>query len=95
MFKSVNLKNRIIIFIFMIFPLLISAQSLRSKVNSGNEHYRAGEYEQALSKYNDALLDDQLNEKVLFNQADALFKMEKESRRKHSYQRFYNHEIFR
>lgn len=62
---------------FMLLPFILSAQSLREKVNEGNEHYYAGEYEQAVNKYKDALLDEPLNDKILFNEADALYKMQK------------------
>jgi len=68
-------------------PILLSAQSLRSKVNKGNEQYQASEYEQALGSYKDALLDDPLNENILFNEADALFKMEKYQEAREGYQK--------
>jgi len=70
-----------------LLPFCLWAQSLRSKVNSANEQYHDGNYEQALGSYNDALLDDPLNEKILFNQADALFKMEKYQEARENYQK--------
>lgn len=70
-----------------IFPFLASAQSLREKVNSGNEHYNKSEYELAFNKYKDALLDDPLNESILFNEADALYKMEKYEEALEGYQK--------
>ena len=75
-----------ILFLLMI-PFLINAQSLRTKVNEGNTHYQAAEYEQAINKYKDALLDDPLHEVALFNEADALFKMEKYEEARAGYQK--------
>lgn len=74
-------------FILLIVPFLINAQSLRTKVNAGNEYYKAAEYEQAINKYKDALLDDPLSEIALFNEADALFKMEKYEEARQGYQK--------
>ena len=78
---------RLIIIILILLPVLGSSQGLRSKVNNGNEQYYAGEFEQALGSYKDALLDDPLNEKILFNEADALFKMEKYQEAREGYQK--------
>jgi tetratricopeptide (TPR) repeat protein len=61
----------------LLLPLIAGAQGLREKVNEGNAHYTKSEYELAIAKYKDALLDDPLNEQILFNEADALYKMEK------------------
>ena len=63
------------------------AQGVRSKVNAGNEAYKKGDYEQALAKYKDALLDDPLNEIALFNQADALYKLKKYDQAIENYQK--------
>ena len=87
MIKTINKSFLAVLLLMLTLPLLLSAQSLRTKVNSGNEHYHAGEFEQALTSYKDALLDDPLNEKVLFNQADALFKMEKYQEAREEYQK--------
>jgi len=76
-----------LITVFIMFPLLISAQSLREKVNTGNEHYSKSEYELAINKYKDALLDDPLNDRILFNEADALYKMEKYDEALEGYQK--------
>ncbi|GEM_PF-391323 len=63
------------------------AQGIRSKVNKGNQFYQKKKYEQALSQYKDALLDDPLNEVALFNQADALYKMKKYDQAIENYQK--------
>ena len=42
--------------VLLLIPFLVNAQSLREKVNTGNEHYNKSEYELAINKYKDALL---------------------------------------
>ncbi len=51
--------------ILMLFVGLSQAESIRGKVKKGNELFKQGKYEQALSAYQDALLDDPLNEIAL------------------------------
>ncbi len=63
------------------------AQSIRDKVQEGNEYYNQEKYEQALSSYKDAQLDDPLNHVVLFNQGDALYKMEKYEEARQEYEK--------
>ncbi len=84
-----NFKIQISSFVavFLLIPLISNAQSLREKVNTGNEHYSKTEYELAINKYKDALLDDPLNERILFNEADALYKMEKYDEALEGYQK--------
>ena len=53
------------------------AQGIRSKVKEGNKEFNEEKYEDALSKYQDALLDDPVNEKIIFNKGDALYKLKK------------------
>ena len=53
------------------------ADSIRAKVKKGNEYFAQGKYEEALAAYQDALLDDPLNEIALFDQGDAYYKMKK------------------
>jgi tetratricopeptide (TPR) repeat protein len=65
-----------VVFLFLLVSFA-PAQSLRSKINEGNEKFNNEAYEQALAAYKDALLDDPLNETALFNQGDALYKMKK------------------
>ena len=67
-----------LILLILIFGLnFTAAQSIREKVQTGNEYYNQEKYENALSSYKDAQLDDPLNHTVLFNTGDALYKMEK------------------
>ncbi len=65
----------------------VQAESVRSKINKGNELFKQGKYEQALAQYQDALLDDPLNEIALFNQGDALYKLKKYKEAIEAYQK--------
>ena len=71
------MKNIISIIILLIIVYPIFGQGIRSKVNEGNERFNEEKYEDALSKYQDALLDDPVNEKIIFNKGDALYKLKK------------------
>ncbi|MHB2147614.1 tetratricopeptide repeat protein [Calditrichota bacterium LG25] len=71
--------------IFLIAPLM--ADSVRGKVNRGNEYYKQGKYEQALAQYQDALLDDPLNETAIFNKGNALYKLKKYKEAIEAYQK--------
>ncbi len=64
---------------FLILVLLASghAESIRGKINKGNKFFKEGKYEQALAAYQDALLDDPLNEVALFDLGDAYYKIKK------------------
>ncbi len=64
-----------------------SAQSIRSKINKGNEEYDQEKYEEALSAYQDALLDDPMNEAGVFNKGDALYKLKKYDEAVEAYQK--------
>ncbi|NOX88601.1 MAG: tetratricopeptide repeat protein [Calditrichaeota bacterium] len=63
------------------------ADSIRGKVKKGNELYQEGKYEQALAAYQDALLDDPLNEIALFNQGNAYYKLKKYKEAIETYQK--------
>ncbi len=76
-----------IIVLTAFFSTHLWAQGIRGKVNAGNEAFKKGDYEQALTKYKDALLDDPLNEIALFNQADALYKLKKYDQAIESFQK--------
>lgn len=74
-------RNRKTGFLFLLTFVLISiplkAQSIRTKINNGNEKYHAEKFEEALTNYNDALLDDPLNEVAIFNEGTANYKLKK------------------
>ena len=63
------------------------ADSVRGKVNKGNEYFKQGKYEQALAQYQDALLDDPLNEIAIFNQGNAFYKLKKYKEAIEAYQK--------
>ncbi len=65
----------------------VFADSIRGKVKKGNELYQEGKYEQALAAYQDALLDDPLNEIALFNQGNAYYKLKKYKEAIETYQK--------
>ncbi len=74
----------------LILMLLVGsalAESVRGKVNRGNELFKQGKYEQALAAYQDALLDDPLNETALFNQGAAFYKLKKYKEALESFQK--------
>jgi len=66
-----------VIFLSVFFACSLSAQGIRKKIEKGNENYAKEQFEQALTDYKDALLDDPLNETALFNQGNALYKLKK------------------
>ena len=57
--------------------LSASTAGIKGKVDSGNSRYKKGDYEGALSKYQDAQIDEPENPVLHFNSGDALFKAEK------------------
>lgn len=69
--------NRIILILIVLFAALSQAQSLREKVNKGNTRFSEGAFPAALENYNAALEEDPNNKQIIFNKADALYKMEK------------------
>ncbi len=61
----------------LMFLATVNAESIRGKINRGNKLFKEGKYEQALAAYQDALLDDPLNEVALFDLGDAYYKIKK------------------
>jgi Ca-activated chloride channel homolog len=55
----------------------LSAQSARKRVRDGNRLYQEKKYDQALTKYQDALLSDPDNPRIRFNVGDALYRNQK------------------
>lgn len=73
-----NKTNKVLFLALVLFIWQSSpAQGIRKKVNQGNAKYENEKYEEALTDYKDALLDDPLNEIALFNEGDALYKLKK------------------
>jgi len=68
--------NKILIIILSLNSLIF-AQSLRTKINEGNDKYNEEQFEEALNSYQDALIDDPQSAIAHFNRGDAFYKMEK------------------
>ena len=73
----------------MFTATLLFSQSLREKVNNGNELYNQEKYDEALNSYQDALLEDPQNEISHFNEGDALYKLEKYDKAIEAYQKIF------
>lgn len=81
------MKYILILSLALFLSQAASAQSIRSKINKGNEEYDQEKYEEALSAYQDALLDDPMNEAGVFNKGDALYKLKKYDEAVEAYQK--------
>ena len=66
-----------IIFLQLLIPLTVSAESTRSLVESGNEAFRQGDYATSLDNYEKAAAAEPDSAVVLFNKGDALYKQGK------------------
>ena len=55
----------------------VNAAGIKGRVDSGNKMYKKENYEGALSKYQDAQIDEPENPILHFNTGDALYKSEK------------------
>jgi len=66
-----------IIFIVILFPGPVSAESARSLVKSGNEAFSRGDYAGSLKHYEEAAAAAPDSAIILFNKGDALYKQEK------------------
>ncbi len=62
--------------VLCLLPCVIFA-GLKGKVDSGNSLYKKADFEGALSKYQDAQIDEPENPVLHFNSGDARYKMEK------------------
>ena len=70
------MKYQFVAILIMFLVPVVSGQSLRNKINKGNDLYKAEKYDEALNTYQDALLDDPQNKIAIFNKGDALYKNE-------------------
>jgi len=57
----------------IIIPAVLWGETSRKKVKKGNDLYIEKKYDQALTKYQDALLSDPENERIQFNVANTLY----------------------
>lgn len=69
------MKARLLIALFLL-PLLLQAQSLRSLVQTGNDAYKAGEFDEALEAYRLAQLEAPGDALGKFNEGAALYRKE-------------------
>ena len=76
-----------LLFILFLLNSFIFAQSLRTKINEGNDKYNEEQYEEALNSYQDALIDDPQSAIAYFNRGDAFYKMEKYDKAIEEYQK--------
>ncbi len=80
--RWINISVLVLLMIGFALP-----DSIRGKVKKGNDLFAQGKYEEALAAYQDALLDDPLNEIALFDQGDAYYKMKKYKEAIEAYQK--------
>jgi Ca-activated chloride channel family protein len=69
----VNHKWYVLVLVCLVVPTMVWGESSRKKVKEGNEMYKEKKYDQALTKYQDALLSDPENERIQFNVANTLY----------------------
>lgn len=69
--------EKIIINIVVLLAVAVNAEGLKSKIDGGNSLYKKGDFEKALSKYQDAQIDEPEHPVLHFNTGDALFMQEK------------------
>jgi hypothetical protein len=69
------MKMRLFI-VLLALPLLAQAESLRSLVKTGNDAYKAGEFDEALNAYRQAQLEAPRNALGKFNEGAALYRQD-------------------
>ncbi len=67
---------RLFLLIFLALSFRIASADIGSSMRRGNYLYRKGKYEEALKKYQEALVHEPDNPKIHYNIARALYKME-------------------
>ncbi len=77
----------VILVMFLFNNELVMANSVRAKVKDGNKLYYQKKYDQALTKYQDALLSEPKNERIEFNVANSLYMKKKYEDALKSYQK--------
>ena len=83
------MNKRIFIAVILLFsiPGLLQAQSTRNRVKEGNKLYTDENYDQALNKYQDALLSDPENETIQFNVGNTRYQKKKYEEAMQDYQK--------
>lgn len=72
-----RLRNLFTIILLLALSLGLSAESQRKKTQEANELYQEKKYDQALTKYQDALLSDPENKRLQFNVGNTLYQKKK------------------
>ena len=67
------MRMRLLI-VLLLFPLLAQAESLRSLVKTGNDAYKAGEFDEALNAYRQAQIEAPQDALGKFNEGAALYR---------------------
>ncbi|HDQ00233.1 MAG TPA: tetratricopeptide repeat protein [bacterium] len=68
---------RILLITMTIFPALLLAQPGRDKVLEGNKFFHQEKFDEAINRYQDALLDNPNNSLIRFNIGNTLYKKNK------------------
>lgn len=72
------MRNRVVLGgLFLLIPGIIAAQSVRNKVKEGNQFYLQQKYDQALNKYQDALLSNPEDKRIQFNVGNTKYQKKK------------------
>jgi hypothetical protein len=81
-FRVFNTSRKVFFFLtsfyfslFLVYP--VNGQNIREHINQGNALYHEEKFDEALTRYQDALVDDPRSEVANFNQGDALYKIGK------------------
>ncbi|MFH1824646.1 MAG: tetratricopeptide repeat protein [Candidatus Firestonebacteria bacterium] len=78
--KKKDFTDKAVIVLLVVLLLCLSNLSyagIKSKIDKGNKLYKKGKYEDALSKYLDAQIDEPESTILHFNSGDAKYKLEK------------------
>ena len=80
-------RNLLLILFLLILPSVLWGQSARSRVKAGNKLFAEAKYDQALNKYQDALLSQPANKRIQFNIGDTFYQKKKYEESLQEYQK--------
>jgi len=89
-----KMRLSFIVLILCLVPTLLFAQSARERVKEGNQLFLEENYDQALNKYQDALLSDPENERIQFNVGNTRYQKKKYEEAIQDYQKVIGTEDF-
>lgn len=90
-----KIKSVVVVLILCVVPALLFAQSVRERVKEGNQLFLEENYDQALNKYQDALLSDPENERIQFNVGNTRYQKKKYEEAIQDYQKVIGTEDFK